>query len=73
MKNPSADVVNLAERDYPWQPRNTRTHTNQYNNCHYSPALTDPLPRETVEQQRLAGVLANYATNTSNTKQERNS
>ena len=48
-------------RDYPWQPKELRTHTNQCNNCHHSPALTDPLPTETIEQQRLAGVLANYA------------
>ena len=67
-KNPSADVVNLARRDYPWQPKEFRTHTNQCNNCHHNPALTDPLPTETVEQQRLAGVLANYATYTSNSK-----
>ena len=68
-KNPSADVVNLAmRRDYPWQPKKLRTHTNQCNNCHLSPALTEPLRRKTVEQQRLAGVLANYATYTSNIK-----
>ena len=55
-------------RDYPWQPKELRTHTNQCNLCHHSPALADPLPRETVEQQRLAGVLATYATYTSSTK-----